>query len=348
MRAPSRIRTVGTLAGLAAVLLLCGCGTTQYYGQAVSGQMEIWRKQVPVEDAIQYGADDPEVQRKLSLIQDLRAYAEVSLGLPAGNDYTKYADLGREHVVWNVFAAPEFSFEPRTFWYPVVGSLEYRGFFKEADAEDFAADLRNEGLDVFVGGVDAYSTLGWFADPVLNTFMRYDDIDLAELIFHELTHQRLFIYGETAFNEAMATAVAEEGTRRWLASLGQTDGPAEYERRLGRQRDVFREITSVRAELAGIYASDVPDDTKRNRKVEALKGLQSNLLALSRSWGPKARKTWLENLPNNALLNATATYYAYVPRFNALIQESNGDLNLFFDQVEHLDVATFLADDPAL
>jgi predicted aminopeptidase len=340
-----RARTIAVLSAASVLFLFVGCGTTAYYGQAVSGQMEIWRKQVPVEEVAHLGVDDAEVQRKLALIQDLRIYAENVLGLPAGNDYTKYADLGREHVVWNVFAAPEFSFEPQTFWYPVVGTLEYRGFFKETEAEVLAADLRLKGLDVFVGGVDAYSTLGWFADPVLNTFMRYDDIDLAELVFHELTHQRLFIYGETAFNEAMATAVAEEGTRRWLASLGETDGPEEYERRLDRQMEVFREIKVVRAELGEIYGSDLPDERKREAKTTALKDLQRRLLALSESWGPKARATWLEQLPNNALLNATATYYAHVPRFSAMIRDVDGDLDRFFAEVKALDVASFLGED---
>jgi len=337
-----RARVTAPLLGLGVSLLAFGCGTAGYYGQAVSGQVEIWRKQVPVEEVAQNGVEDPEILRKLSLIQDLRAFAGDSLGLPAGSDYTKYADLGREHVVWNVFAAPEFSFEPRTFWYPVVGSLEYRGFFKEADAEAFARDLRSKGFDVFVGGVDAYSTLGWFSDPVLNTFMRYDDIDLAELVFHELTHQRLFVYGETSFNEAMATAVAEEGTRRWLASTGGSDGPAEYEKRLERQNIVFHEITAVRTELAGIYASVLPESTRRKQKLAALEGLQARFLALSPTWGKRMTETWLDNLPNNALLNATATYYAYVPRFAALIRAVDGNLDDFFDQVEEMDASEFL------
>ncbi len=339
-----RARVAASLLGLGVSLFAFGCGTAGYYGQAVSGQMEIWRKQVPVDEVVQNGVEDPEIQRKLSLIQDLRAFAEDSLGLPAGSDYTKYADLGREHVVWNVFAAPEFSFEPKAFWYPVVGSLEYRGFFKEAAAEAFAQDLRREGFDVFVGGVDAYSTLGWFSDPVLNTFMRYDDIDLAELVFHELTHQRLFVYGETAFNEAMATAVAEEGTRRWLAATGESDGPAEYEQRLKRQNVVFHEIMAVRAELAEIYASGLPDTTRRKQKLAALELLQVRFLALSPTWGKRMTETWLDNLPNNALLNATATYYAYVPRFAALIRAVDGNLDSFFDQVEDMDASVFLAD----
>ena len=155
----------------------------------------------------------------------------------------------------------------------------------------------------------------------------------------------MFIYGETSFNEAMATAVAEEGTRRWLLSLGDTDGPAEYERRLDRQMDVFHEIKAARAELDEVYATELPDDTRRDQKVEALQGLQSRLLTVSQSWGPKARATWLDQLPNNALLNATATYYAYVPRFAALIREVDGDLDQFFEKVEGLDVATFLGED---
>jgi predicted aminopeptidase len=324
---------------------MTACRTADYYGQAMSGQMEIWRKQVPVEEVVAAGREEVDVRRKLALIQELRIFATDKLGLSAGDDYTRYADLGREHVVWNVIAAPEFSLDSKSYWYPIVGTLEYRGFFKEAAANEFASELSEKGYDVYVGGVDAYSTLGWFADPVLNTFMHYDDIDLAELIFHELTHQRLFVSGETAFNEAMATAVSEGGTRSWLEQIGDPPGLDEYEDRLERQVQFYRTIKAARLELEVLYASSLPKSVMRDRKGEAVKRLQDRLRALSESWGKRMKKAWFENTPNNAILNATATYYEHVPRFERLIQESNGDLDRFFDQVRRLDVDRFLSDD---
>ena len=323
--------------------LTSGCRTVGYYGQALSGQVEIWRKQVPLDSAVGSGDGGAELRRKLDLIKELTAFAESQLGLPANGDYTRYADLGRKHAVWVVFAAPALSLEPRTFWYPIVGSLQYRGFFKEADAERFADDLRAEGLDVYVGGVDAYSTLGWFSDPVLNTFMHYDDIDLAELIFHELTHQRVFVPGQTAFNEAMATAVAEESTRRWLASLGDEEGIAEYAERLSRQTGVFQEIESVRSALGQLYASPLSDAEKLEKKAFLVSALQDRLRPLSKSWGEVTRDAWLENRPTNALLNATAAYYGLVPCFSRLLDESGGDLERFFQAVTELDPAATAA-----
>ncbi len=342
MRPPFRnIRL--SVCSLGLVVILAGCRTADYYGQAMSGQMEIWRKQVPIEEVVATGDEEAEVRRKLALIQDLRVFANESLGLPAGDDYTKYADLGREHVVWNVIAAPEFSLESKSYWYPVVGSLEYRGFFKEEDADAFAGELAGQGYDVYVGGVDAYSTLGWFADPVLNTFMRYTDSELAELVFHELTHQRLFVSGETAFNEAMATAVSEEGTRRWLNATDDPEGLARYGDSLGRRAQVYREIAATRSQLESLYTTSIPEEAMREQKVIVMTDLQGRLRVLSEGWGGKTKKAWLERLPNNAILNATATYYEHVPRFEQMIQEEDGDLGRFFEAVRKLDVETFLA-----
>jgi predicted aminopeptidase len=325
------------------VVILTGCRTADYYGQAMSGQMEIWRKQVPVEEVVAKGDEETEIRRKLALIQDLRVFADESLGLPAGDDYTKYADLGREHVVWNVVATPEFSLESKSYWYPVVGSLEYRGFFKEEDALVFAGELAEQGYDVYVGGVDAYSTLGWFADPVLNTFMRYTDTELAELVFHEFTHRRLFVSGETAFNEAMATAVSEEGTRRWLKATNDPKGLARYGERLDRRAQVYREITATRSELESLYESSISEEAMREQKLIAMTDLQDRLRSLSEGWGRRMKKAWLERTPNNAILNATATYYEHVPRFEKMIQEEGGDLERFFEAVRKLDVETFLS-----
>src|SRR5262245_50615476 len=188
-----------------------GCETASYYGQAIGGQWEIVRGG-ETSAILLADADTPEALKgKLRVVLQLREFAEKELKLPVDGHYECYADLGRRYVVWNVHGAPEFSLEPKSWWYPVVGRLKYRGYFSEAKAQRYARQLEAEGLDVYVAGVEAYSTLGWFKDPVLNTFLNHDEVDVAETLFHELAHQRLFVRGDTDFDEAFATAVAQEG-----------------------------------------------------------------------------------------------------------------------------------------
>lgn len=219
---------------------LVSCQTLGFYSQAIGGQMEILRKSRPIGPILKDPATDPVLRRQLASVEQIRTFACDHLELPGDESYGRYADLGREHVTWVLFAAPEFSLEPKTWWYPTLGRLDYRGFFREEDTEALAGQLRVEGLDVQVGGVDAYSTLGWFHDPVLNTFVHNTDIDLAELIFHELTHRKLFRGGDTMFNESLANAVAEEGVRRWLKHGGASGGSEEVRGAAGEARGVLR------------------------------------------------------------------------------------------------------------
>jgi predicted aminopeptidase len=215
--------------------LISGCHTASYYQQAASGQLEILSKREPIAELLADSQTRPALRDKLQLVLDLREFAEHELRLKTDGHYLLYADLGRRFVVWNVYAAPEFSLEPKKWWYPVVGSLKYRGFFSEEDAKRYGADMAKQGYDVYVGGVDAYSTLGWFKDPVLNTFIHHSPPELAELLFHELAHQRVFAKGDTDFNEAFATAVGEEGVRRWIAAHGDAEMRAQYEVALRRK-----------------------------------------------------------------------------------------------------------------
>jgi predicted aminopeptidase len=195
----------------------CGCQTLGYYTQAVHGEYHILACQQTIEKVLADSRTPASLQDRLQLVQQLRGFAGKELKLPVDGHYRRYADLHREFVVWNVYAAPEFSLASRSWWYPFVGSLDYRGYFAEEKARHFAADIAKKGFDVYVEGVEAYSTLGWFKDPVLNTFINHSDARLAEIIFHELGHQRVFAHGDTDFNEAFATVVGQEGARRWLA-----------------------------------------------------------------------------------------------------------------------------------
>ena len=201
---------------LMAVTLLTGCQTASYYTQAVRGHLQIVHRQQPIAELLQQPGTPEPLKARLRLVLAMREFAAQELRFPVNGHYLRYADLGRSNVVWNVTATPEFSMTAMDWWYPVVGRLAYRGYFVESAARQHAAELAAQGFDVDVGGVQAYSTLGWFRDPVLNTFVHEPETELAELLFHELAHQRLFVSGDTDFNDAFAEAVSEEGTRRWL------------------------------------------------------------------------------------------------------------------------------------
>jgi len=231
-----------------------------------------------------------------------------------------------------VYAAPEFSTESKKWWYPLVGSLKYRGFFNEKDARREAGMLKNKGYDVFIGGVEAYSTLGYLADPVLNTFLHRSDAELAELIFHELTHAKVFIPGDTDFNEAFATANAEEGVRRWMRSKNDLSGLREYESNLGRSRESVHLMLRTREKLRTAYACAYPSvEAERLAKRRIFDGMLKEAVAIS----PHSR-FHINHMPrswNNARINTVSTYYTMVPGFERLLKEKGGDLEAFHQEV---------------
>ena len=251
------------LAGLTMVVLaVSGCRTFKFYSQAIKGQYQIFAHQEPIEKLISDPQTPTRLKGQLELLQRLRSFADQELKLPVDGHYRKYVDVHRPYVVWNVQAAPQFSLEPKTWWYPLVGSLEYRGYFSEKGAQDEADWLKKKGYDVFVGSVEAYSTLGWFKDPVLNTFIYRDEADLAEVIFHELGHQQVFARGDTDFNEAFATVVGQEGARRWLHSEGKTNSYNAYQTALARNNRFVHLIMDTRVRLEKVYGDQRDDDGK--------------------------------------------------------------------------------------
>jgi predicted aminopeptidase len=325
--------------------LITGCSSVGYYRQAVSGQYEILARREPISEVIARADTRPALREKLHLVLDIREFAERELHLKTDGHYAKYADLGRRYVVWNVYAAPEFSLEPKKWWYPVVGSLKYRGFFSEKDARACGARLAKEGYDVCVGGVDAYSTLGFFKDPVLNTFIHNAPPDLAETLFHELAHQRVFARGDTDFNEAFATAVGEEGARRWLALHGDEKSRADYELELRRKDQFVALVMNACEELKRVYGEESGHgprtnekpgneplvNAKRARKAEVIAKLRADYEKLKASWGGySGYDNWFKRPINNARLNTVATYQTLVPAFQQLLARNGGDLQKFY------------------
>ncbi len=337
---------------LLAGLGVSGCHTIGFYGQAVKGQYQIFAHQQSIEKLLA-AADTPQpLKERFELLRDLRAFASNDLRLPTDSHYRNYVDVHRPFVVWNVEAAPEFSMEPKTWWYPLLGSLEYRGYFSKQGATNYGASLRAKGYDVSVGGVGAYSTLGWFKDPVLNTFIFEPDADLAEIIFHELGHQRLFARGDTDFNEAFATTVGQEGARRWLTARGNSSGLKAYLAHLQRSDQFVHLVMSTRAKLEALYGDELTEDGKikaglkkntaapdqlRQRKQQILRELQAEYARLKETWdGDKEYDGWFMHPINNAHLNSVAAYYDFVPAFEQLLTANGGDMEKFYQAAERL------------
>lgn len=328
---------VRTRTWLAAGLMLitAACRTMEYYGQAVAGQVEVLAKRVPAA-RVSDETEDGFLKERLGLTKRLLDFARDELHMPSQGNYELYADLRRKHLVWVLHATPELSMEPRSWWYPVVGRQDYRGYFREDLARAEAAMLEAKGCDTWVEGVDAYSTLGWFRDPVLNTFVGRDELGYAELIFHELAHVKHYVRGNTSWNEGMAEAVAREGVRRWLAHTGRPHMAREYETRLEKQAQAREIISGTADALRKIYGKPVSDEQKRTAKKRELARLKRNLQALSWRWGG-GLKSWIDGPVNNARLNSFTTYEDEVPKFETLLSECGGDFREFCRRLKELE-----------
>lgn len=313
--------------------MLSGCATLGYYGQAARGQVEILLGRRPLAEVIADPASPPELRRKLALAREARAFAVRELALPDNASYLRYTDLGRPFVVWNVFAAPPLSLEPRQTCFPIVGCLSYRGYFRETKARAHAARLAAKGDDVFVGGVAAYSTLGWFADPLLNTMLVWDDRRLVKTLFHELAHQRVYFPDDTTFNESFAMAVADLGYARWRAARGEN---FEADREERRDEALIDLLIRHRDTLQALYARpDLDDAEKLARKQAQFALLAADYATLRASWqGDTSYDRWMSEDMNNAKLASIATYHALVPGFLALFEQCGQSYAEFYRRVE--------------
>ncbi len=335
------ITPVVRLLTLLLLLLLGGCANPLYYVQALQGQMEILNKRRAIEDVLADPTTPPEIKQKLALVMRLRAFASQELQLPDNRSYRSYTDLQRPFAVWNVFAAPELSLEPKKWCFVVAGCVPYRGYFARAKAEQFAAKLKHENYDVYVGGVPAYSTLGWFNDPVLNTFINRPEADIAALLFHELAHQKIYLSGDTTFNESFATAVELEGVKRWFDSSGNPRQALAYRQKLQRREVFIQLLLKHRAHLKEIYTSNISDAEKRAAKTRVFADLRADYAALKQSWGGDTDfDGWFKQDLNNAHLAAVGLYTRYVEALQMILTRQAGNLTAFYREVErikHLD-----------
>ena len=331
------MRWRGLLLSIALAPLLGACGTLNYYSQAVRGQIDLLRRATPIDAELASTAAPAELKAKLRTVLRVRAFASRELALPDNASYKSYADLGRRYAVWNVFATPEFSIEPVTSCFPFAGCVSYRGYFAEAGAEADASALRARGYDVYVVGVPAYSTLGWFNDPVLSTFIWYPDSELARLIFHELAHQLLYVKGDTLFDESFAVAVEQVGVERWLAQHGDARERATYARWERMRQDFAALLLKYRGLLGEYYKEDLPPQEKRLGKAKRFAEMRRDYERLKASWGGFSGYDRLfAATPNNAMLASFALYTELVPAFRALLAREGGDLPRFYAAAKRL------------
>ena len=317
------------------MLFLCLPLTGCYYLQAASGQWEVMQKREPIDEVVAHPDTSPELAARLTLISEARDFSVDMLGLPDNKSYRTYADLERDYVVWNVFAAPEFSLQAKQWCFPVAGCVSYRGYFAKKNALQLAEKLIDDGYDVAVGGVAAYSTLGNFSDPVLNTMMHWEDVDLVALLFHELAHQIVYVKGDTAFNESFATAVEEIGVQSWLASRGQEGAMVTYLAGRELQQSLLAIITAARGDLGRIFESDSSVEDMRAQKKRRLADLSDELAAELQRFG-KGGTGWFSGELNNAKLLSTLLYEGWLPAFRALYARCEQQLECLYAEAEEL------------
>ena len=338
-RARTLLKSNGVKAALFALLaiVLVSCETVGYYSQAARGQLTIVFAREDIQHLIERPDLSQELAGKFAKVMDIREFAESELGLPVGGNYSSYVDVEREHVVWNVFAAPEFSVDPVNWCYPIAGCVAYRGYFSEKSALSYAAKLEEDGFDVYTGGVDAYSTLGWFEDSLLSTVLNRADYQLAGLIFHELAHQLVYLPGDTTFNESFATAVEREGVRRWLAKSNKDFNIDAALLDYDRQQQFVDLVGGYRDRFESLYQLEINESSMRSQKLELQQTLREEYAVLKQQWqGYEGYDGWFSRSLNNAQLSTVASYNDLLPFFAAVFEQSNQDFSTFYAEVSRL------------
>lgn len=324
----------------AAVLLtgLYGCTGVSYYAQSLSGHLKIVSARQQVDELIDDPSKPSALRAQMALASAIRQFATDELALPDNDSYRTYVDTKRDYVTWAVFAAPEFSLNTRTWCFPAYGCVPYRGYFSEEAANEFARKMQRQGLDVYVGGITAYSTLGLLSDPLLNTMFRRDETYLSGLVFHELAHQRVYVAGDTAFNEAFAVAVETTGVKKWLAEKRDLATLRRYEADRRRNADFIALVSKTRIELKEIYAGPGSEEQKRAEKAAAIENLRARYRRMRNTkWGGyPGYDSWFDTPINNAKLATTAFYNDLVPGFIRLFELCSNEYPRFYEAVHRI------------
>ncbi len=332
------VKTIRWIAVLAPLLALQGCGNLAYYAQSMDGHLSLMSASRPVDKLLDDPSAPTAAKEQLAQARDIRQFAIDELALPDNRSYRKYVDTGRPFVTWAVFAAPELSLQMRTWCFPVVGCVPYRGYFSEQAADRFADGIRRQGDDIYVTGVPAYSTLGFFADPLLNTMFGRGETYLAATVFHELAHQVVYVPGDAVFNESFASTVEETGVEKWLRQRGDTATLARYHAGLRIDAEFVALVASAREELNTVYTSDASDAQKRAEKEAVIADLRIRYRRMRDGpWkGFNGYDRWFEGPINNAKLAPIAVYSDLVPAFRRLLALCDDDYALFYGSVERI------------
>ena len=323
-------RIAGSVLVSLAAIIMGGCSTLGYYAEIVDGHLSLQSARTPISELLDDARVDPVLKKRLRTAQQIRDYASEVLQLPDNDSYRSYADIERDFVTWNVVATPRFSLKAETWCFWVAGCVAYRGFYSKASAQALAGSVREQGYDVAISGARAYSTLGWFDDPVLNTMITGEDFTLAGLLFHELAHQKLYVEDSSAFNEAFATFVEREGVRRWLDSRNADAEKLRHKQKIQRQADFISLLKRARDNLSQLYKQEQPQNALQLGKKAVFAQLQTDYRELKKTWGGyNGYDRWFARPLNNAHLATLSTYHRWVPGFARLYQQS-GDLATFY------------------
>lgn len=336
MKSHRRKSLISVLLLVFMIVLVCSCSSISYYHQSVAGHLSLMSDRQPIAELISSESTDADKKRLFEQVLKIRAFASSQLGLPDNKSYTSYVELEREYVVWNVVATPRFSLKPTTWCFPVAGCVSYRGYYAKAEAEQFAQQLDALGNDIAISGASAYSTLGWFDDPVISTMLDRGEIILAETIFHELAHQVLYLKKDSAFNEAFATAVAIEGVRQWLQETGP-EKLVSYEQHLERRLAFNQLIDVTSTNLTAIYQQELSAEQKALEKRQVFKDLQTRYQSFkAESNNFSGYDRWFAQGLNNAHLTMISTYWKNVPFVENWLRECENKLPDFYLKMQEL------------
>jgi len=319
------------------LLTLPGCSSFGFYTQAISGQYKILKNRQPIDKLIADPVTPMDLKKKLTLAMDIRKFAIETLKLPGQDHYLTYVDVKQPYVVWVVFAAPKYSIEPKTWCYPIVGCAVYRGYFSKQDADEYAEQLNDHGYDVYVSGVKAYSTLGWFDDPILSTFIDRGKTRLAALIFHELAHHLFYVKDDSTFNESFAQTVEQEGMRQWFIKENDPAAHRKYLDAKNRHKQFIQLVTKFRHKLERMYEKEMPVSEKKQHKEQLFNQLRKEYQFLKKKWnGFSGYDEWFNNDLNNAKMITIAAYNDLVPAFLNILQSEGRDLERFYNRCKEL------------
>ena len=318
-------------------IFLQSCSSLGYYWEKIQGHAEIVNNQVPVQDVI----DNPEtssiVRERLINVQAARDFATKVLQLPDNESYRNYVDIGRENAVWTVVATQPYSIKPKEWCFFIVGCLSYRGYFSKQKADEFAEELKKQNMDVYVSGTKAYSTLGWFNDPLLSSMLYKSEAYRVGIIFHELAHQKIYVEDDTASNEAFASTVELEGVKTWFNQAEKKHMYKDYLISRQRDEDFKNLLKQTRRQLNTLYNNESKKVDVEKQKVKVFELLQVAYKEFKHRWDNySGYDKWMSNKLNNAHLALISTYNDRIPAFQALFKKANYDYKSFYEKVEQL------------